>query len=379
MKALAPVGLAWALALSVGTAWAQPRPEAPAHEPAVEEGDADEESLRTAPTPVTAVGLVPPDRPVATGRGVSLRADEVLRRVLDAPQPLLQRYASDPASLQGLVDTLVGERLLAVEARRLGLENDPVVQAATERALVARMRALHLTARGGVAADVSDAEVRAWYDAHPERFHIPERRRVRAIFSTDRREALETLRLATAGRQRARAGVAFRRMAAERNRDPALQALSGELRNVTREPMPGALLDPALPPLDPALRAAVFEMAHEGDVLPRVVPGRWGATEGFFVLRLVARRPAVERSLADSAEWIRHRIVLERRVAAEQAEVERLRQALRVRTLPAAEIVRFDPAPTGVLPPNTVAGASTGDQSSSSSSAQQGRGTGLPR
>jgi hypothetical protein len=375
VKARAPVGLAWALALSVGTAWAQPRPEAPAHEPAVEEGDADEESLRTAPAPVTAVALVSPDRAVATGRGVSLRADEVLRRVVDAPQPLLQRYASDPASLQGLVDTLVGERLLAVEARRLGLENDPIVQAATERALVARMRALHLTARGGVAADVPEAEVRAWYDAHPERFHIPERRRVRAIFATERREALETLRLATAVRQRARAGVAFRRMAAERNRDPALQALSGELRNVTREPMPGATPDPTLPPLDPALRAAVFEMAHEGDVLPRVVPGRWGTTEGFFVLRLVARRPAVERSLADSAEWIRHRIVLERRVAAEQAEVERLRQALRVRTVPATEIVRFDPVPAGAV----VAGASTGDQSSSSSSAQQGRGTGLPR
>lgn len=97
------------------------------------------------------------------------------------------------------------------------------------------------------------------------------------------------------------------------------------------------------------------------------------------MLRLVARRPAVERSLADSAEWIRHRIVLERRVAAEQAEVERLRQALRVRTVPATEIVRFDPVPTGAAMPNTVAGASTGAQSSSSNSAQQGRGTGLPR
>lgn len=157
-------------------------------------------------------------------------------------------------------------------------------------------------------------------------------------------------------------------MAGVRNADPVLRELFGEIRSVTREPVPGAPVDPELPPIDPALRVAAFEVAREGEVLPRLVMGRWGSREGYFVLRLVDRRPAIERTYADSAEWIRHRIVLERRVAAEQTEVDRLRRSLRVTGVTAREIVRIEPA-----------GPSLAQSSPSSISAQQGLGTGLPR
>ncbi len=359
----------------LGTVEAGAQPRGPGgetlgHDPTADEGEGDGPDVRVcAAPPVVAVPLMEGTRPVASGRGVTLRAEEVLRRVQEAPQPLLQRFAADPALLQQLVDTLVAERLLAAEARRLGLESDPIVQAATDRALVARLRALHLTARGGTPAEVPEVEVRQWYDQHPDRFHIPERRRVRVIFSPDRREANETLRLALLQRRRARAGGEFRRMAGVRNADPVLRALFGEIRAVTREPVPGAPVDPEIPPLDPALRIAAFEVVREGEVLPRLVMGRWGNQEGYFVLRLVDRRPAIERTYADSAEWIRHRIVLERRVAAEQTEVERLRRSLRVTGVTAREIVRIEPAGP------TVAQSSP----SSSISAQQGLGTGRPR
>jgi len=377
------LGAALAALLDARQAVAQPHPpgEGTTHEVAAEEGEGDEDATRALGRPaVMAVPLVDPARPVVVGRGVTMRADEVLRRVQDAPQALLQRYATEPGALQELVDTLAAERLLAVEARRQGLESDPIVQAATERALVARYRALQLTARGGDPASVPEADVRRWYDQHPDRFHIPERRRVRVIFSPDRREAMETLRLTTQMRRRARAGADFRRLAGTRNTDPVLRTLFGELRNVTRDPIPGAVPDPEIPPLDGTLRAAAFEVAHEGEVLPRIVPGRWGTQDGFFVLRLVARRPAIERSYSDSAEWIRHRIVLERRVAAEHEEVARLRTTMRVSAVPAAEIVRFDPVPVAMpTSPGAPGAPGVPGLQSSSGSTQQGLGMGRPR
>jgi hypothetical protein len=340
-----------ALALAAALAWtsaasAQPQSAAApnlATGAAVEEDDSGDTALpdpaaaaATDRRPVTVVPLLSPTDVLASAPGVSVTAAELYAALADAPAPLLRRYAADPAALRGLLDRLVADRLLAAEARRVGLDRDAVVLAALERALVSRLRATVLTPRAGGVEAVSDDDVRRWYEAHPERFHIPERRRARAIFLTDRAEATRVLRLAVQRRGR-RYRNDFRRLAAEHNAAPDLRATRGELHEVARAPWPYAV------PLDPAARDAVFGAAREGDVVTRVVEGAWQGTAGFFVLRYVARRAAIERTLEDSREWVRHRIALERRVAAEQAEVERLAAASHLTRLPVERAVRLDP------------------------------------
>lgn len=313
------------------------------HDPAGEDVDGPDIGNTPGVVPVTMVPLLDGARAIAQGRGVSVSAEEVYAVLREAPQALLQRYATVPGALDEMVEGLVSERLLALEARRRGLENDPVVRAALERALVARLRSMNIE-RAGVPREVTEAEVEAWYNAHPERFHIPERRRVRVIFSTDRAEAQTTLRLTTPPRMRGRAALAYRRLACSRNHDPALVTSCGELAEVTRTPWPNS------PTLDPALRDALFEIAHEGDVLTRLIPALWNGTPGFFVARLVSRRPAIERSLSDSADWIRHRIVLERRVGVERAEVERIAQSVNLTRAPLASVLRLDPVQAAPSP-----------------------------
>jgi hypothetical protein len=158
-----------------------------------------------------------------------------------------------------LLDRMVADRLLAAEARRVGLDRDAVVVAAVERALVSRLRATVLNPRAGGTEVVTDEDVRRWYDAHPDRFHIPERRRARAIFLTDRAEATRVLRLALLRRGR-RYLNDFRRLAGEHNAAPDLRATRGELHEVTRAPWPYAV------PLDPAASDAVFATLREGGV-----------------------------------------------------------------------------------------------------------------
>lgn len=323
--------LAAALLALAGAALAQPL-QPTTEDP--EDGDAGA-VLR----PMRVVPLVDASTPIATGRNVAVSAEEVFAWLRDSAPVAQQRYASDPAVMNEILDRLVADRLLAHEARRRGLERDPIVRAALERALVARLRALVLNPRAGDATGVTDAEVRRWYDEHPDRFHIPERRRVRVVFTADRAVAAEVLRLATL-RRRGRLVNEFRRLAGQYNTDPELVGLRGEVRDVLPPRAPGG------DAVDPAVREAVYELREEGATVQRVVPGRWRGAQGFFVVRYVDRRPPIERAFSESAEWIRNRIVLERRVAAERAEVERLERESAVRRVPLASVVRLEPDPS---------------------------------
>ena len=204
---------------------------------------------------------------------------------------------------------------------------------------MARLRALVIHP----AVDVNrptEAEVQRWYDEHPERFHIPERRRVRLIFSEVQRYAQETLRLATLRRGQ-RYVHTFRRLAAERNADAHLRSMAGDLRDVTLTPMANT------PDVDGSLRAAAFEIGREDQTLPRLVEGQWHGRRGWFVVQLVSRRRAEERTLQAQSDWIRLRIMAERRVAAERERVEVLVHDAAVTRAPVERMIRFEPVPEG--------------------------------
>jgi hypothetical protein len=187
----------------------------------------------------------------------------------------------------------------------------------------------------GDGAGIRSEELLAFYNAHPERFRVLERRRVRVLFVRTRAEAATVLRLLRL-RRRGRPVHEFRALAERYNATPALRASGGELREVTRESA-----------LDPALRAEIFRLPTEGPPeVPRVIPGRWEGAAGFFLVRFVARRAGIDRTLAESSEWIRQRLVLERRVAVEAAEAARLEREAGVVRVPLERVLRFEVAPT---------------------------------
>lgn len=336
VKRLARVAAA-ALALACGAALAQPPPHTP-----VPTDDPDDEAPLVADPDAGAaaynvVPLVDPHSPVARGRGVDLTLGELMARMQDVSGAVQERFITDPAALPALIDRIVADRVLAAEARRRGLEGDPIVRAAVERALVARLRALVIHPPAD-AARPTDADVQRWYDEHPERFHIPERRRARLIFSEAQRHAQESLRLATLRRGQ-RYVHNFRRLAAERNTEAHLRSMAGDLRDVTLTPLANT------PSIDGALRAAIFDIGREDQVLPRLVEGDWRGRHGWFVVFLVARRRAEERSLQAQADWIRLRIMAERRVAAERERVEALVREANVARSPVERMIRYEPVP----------------------------------
>ena len=283
------------------------------------------------PTAVTVQSLIADASvPIARGRGVTVTAGEFVECVRAAPEPTQRTWANNPRLLDELLDRMVSDRLLANEARRRGLDRDPAVQAALERALIARLRATVINPSAADASQVTDAQIREFYDSHPQRFHIPERRTARVIFLARRHDAERVLLLATVPRRR-HALPDFRVLAEQQNTVPELAREGGELRELT----------PTTVDIDATLRDAIFAIERPGTTLPSLVQGRWGLVRGFFVVRLTSRRAAIDRTLAESADWIRYRLALELRVQAERAMVERLAREAGVTRVPADRIVRM--------------------------------------
>ena len=83
------------------------------------------------------------------------------------------------AELQGIVLAFVEEEVLAREAVKLGLDEDDTI---IRRRLAQKMRLLGEQAAPPAA---TDAELRAWFDADPERYAQAERRAVEHVFFSD--------------------------------------------------------------------------------------------------------------------------------------------------------------------------------------------------
>jgi peptidyl-prolyl cis-trans isomerase C len=279
-------------------------------------------------TSVQVTSVAAPTTAIATGRGVVVTAAELVDRVRDTNELEQRRFAADPAALEQLADRIIADRLLANEARRRGLENDPAVRAALERALIARLRATVLNPTAD-AQRVTDQEVRAFYESNAYRFHIPERRRVAVLFTTDlARLQRETRRWARLNRVELRR--AFRELTRSLTTDEDLIRADYELYDVTE----------SRDDLDEGLRRAAFALRNEGDVSPEPVPGQLRGRRGYWMVRLIDRRVAIDRTLEESADWIRGRIAAERRLQVERETVQRLSEQAALRRVPAASVVR---------------------------------------
>jgi parvulin-like peptidyl-prolyl isomerase len=78
---------------------------------------------------------------------------------------------------------------------------------------------------------VSDAEVRAWYDGHPEQFRTPERRKMAHLVTATREEG-EALRA------RIERGEGFEDLVRQYSTDPATSKKGGDLGWITKEQVP---------------------------------------------------------------------------------------------------------------------------------------------
>jgi parvulin-like peptidyl-prolyl isomerase len=207
------------------------------------------------------------------------------------------RYQS-PERRRELLDEIIDVELLAQDARRRKLDQAPETQQAIRQVL---RDALLAEARRGLPApaDLSQDEVRAYFQTHHDDFREPERRRVAHIVVKDKETATKVLALAKKGTQRDW-GNLFQKYSLDAPKKgvpaPPLE-MAGDL-GIVGPPGDARGDNPRVPA---AVRAAAFEAGAVGDVVGRVVVDEGG----FHVVRLVGKTDAHERSLADADRSIR--------------------------------------------------------------------------
>jgi parvulin-like peptidyl-prolyl isomerase len=203
-----------------------------------------------------------------------------------------------------LLDEMVNVELLAREAERRGLHEQPETKAHI-RMLQREEVTRRLRASLPDVAELPMTEVRAFYEQHKAEYSDPERRRVSVIRLTSAAAAEKVLALAKAGDAK-RWGELVRQHSV-----PTAEGTPKPSKNEARPPLElegdlGLVSAPGEarggnPRVVEPVRAAVFAIAEQGDVHERVV-----AHDGsHYIVRLVGKSGPRRRSLQEAEATIR--------------------------------------------------------------------------
>jgi peptidyl-prolyl cis-trans isomerase C len=308
--------------------------------------------------------LEPSQRDLVVARvgGQSLTLCDFTRRV-NSQNPYLRARFNAPEQRRALLQSWVDAELLAAEAQERGLDREPEVRRAV---IIQLARRLEQSTRDAVPTPtVTDAEVRAYYEAHRAEYDTDAEVRASQIVLGSRADAERVLADVRAHQAD---DAYFRAQVRSRSVDVPSQARDGDLGFFPRSG--GATVMPEVAEAAFAASAAPGDAGVPGRILDRVVESAHGGVDhgaGFHVIRLTARRDALHRSIDDEQQRIRRRLLNEKLNAAQEAAVSALLTRLRASTAvtideAALGRVRVDAQPQAaeggaVAPPARMGGA----------------------
>jgi parvulin-like peptidyl-prolyl isomerase len=221
-----------------------------------------------------------------------------------------------------LLDEMITVQLLANEAKAKGYDKDPLAQQEM-RAILRDAMLAEARKNAPAPADVPEAEVHAWFDAHRAEYKDPERRRISVIVVRDEPTAREALAAAKKTPGSAQWGELVR----AKSLDPQARAnvpldLIGDIGIVSP---PGDLRgDNSRVPEE--VRAAAFEIAEVGGIAEKVV----GSKGKYFVVRLTQKLAPHERTFAEAERSIRVKLAQDKLRAKEDELIVELRKSVKV-------------------------------------------------
>ncbi len=226
------------------------------------------------------------------------------------------RYQA-PERRQELLGEMIDIMLLADVAREKGYDKDPIAEQEIREIL---RDAMLKKAREGLPSpsEIPEAEVRAEYEAHKAEFFDPERRRVSVIAASTEAGATAALEAAKKASS-VQWGELVRAKSVDRGGDHGAPVdLAGDLGFVS-PPGEARGTNPRVPE---EVRAAVFEVAKVGEVLPRVVK----AAGRYYVVKWASKADAHSRSYEEAERAIRVRLTQNKVHAREEALLDELRK-----------------------------------------------------
>jgi peptidyl-prolyl cis-trans isomerase C len=243
------------------------------------------------------------------------------------------------------VDGVVRFELLAQEAVKRGLQNDPEVVEAARRVMVQQLLKKELDEGTG---GVTDAQVAAWYEAHKSDYVKPAMTRLAHIaFSKENRAKAEAV-FAQAKALQPLDAAGFGKLARENSEDPRTKELDGDMRFLSDDELTAQY--------GAEVAAAAAKLVKVGDVAEALVE----TPKALHVLKLQGRqlalnlsveqaRPSIQQLLANESKQERFRALLERLKKDAKLEVNEAAIAAMVIDPKAPAVTPSAPAP-GFIP-----------------------------
>jgi peptidyl-prolyl cis-trans isomerase C len=211
---------------------------------------------------------------------------EDFRKRLMRQSPLLRARYNTVERKKQFLDNMVRFELLAREARRRGLDQDPDVQETLKKVMVQKLiRQLN----EGKGEPIPEEKLREFYQSHIDNYVKPERVRIAQIFVRvdDPKKAAQAKKRVQAilaeVKKRASEPTGFQLIAREKSDDASTRDRGGDLGYHTREELSSLWGD--------ALAEAAFGLEKVGDVSAIV-----HTDKGFHILKLTGKQKALNRT-----------------------------------------------------------------------------------
>lgn len=242
--------------------------------------------------------LVADEDPIVARMGGEVIRQSTLQLLIDEIKAQDNKKLRTVEERQQFLENIIEQKMMADEARRLGLDQNPEVKLRIQHWLdIILAKAYYTELRKGLV--LSPDEVKAYYDAHPQAFEAPEQIHVKHIIVGTRAAAEKAMAELDTGRT-------FEAVAQEINMD-ASKERGGDIGWYPR----GRLV--------PELETAAFAL-QKGEVSD-IVQTRFG----FHIIKLEDRRASQVKPFADVQEEVRLRAIQEIVERQRQENLSRIR------------------------------------------------------
>jgi peptidyl-prolyl cis-trans isomerase C len=251
--------------------------------------------------------------PVAEIDGYTITLEDFQDRINKQSPYIRARYTSMERKKEFL-DNLVRFEVLATEAKKRGLDQDPEVVRTMKQVMIQKLMKVEFDTRVKP-EDVTEAEMKKFYDEHTTEYNKPEEVRVSAIIVKDKGTADKVA--AEAKGPTGQDPKGFRDLVTKYSTDETTKARGGDLRYfaVGSPEVPAEVVD------------AAFKLQNTGDVAgPVAVKGG-----GFYVIKQTGRRKALVKTYDEVKKQIQNRIYRDKRTKAMEDFVTGLKNAAKIK------------------------------------------------
>jgi peptidyl-prolyl cis-trans isomerase C len=228
-----------------------------------------------------------PDDVIVENAVVKLTRADYEAELQRLPADSRAAFGTDPKRVTALLNNMLIGKTMAAEARKAGLDRDPLVQrriALEADKVLAEAEVKRIETVAGAEFDAKAAQflpkARERYLVDKDKYVVPEQIEASHIlFLTKTRSEDAAMALAQQAEVKLAAGADFAALARESSEDPGTKGSGGHIGWFSAKQM------------DPAFSKAAFALKNIGDVSPPVL-SRFGS----HVIRLDGRRPQRQRT-----------------------------------------------------------------------------------